>query len=220
MHRLAAAFAASFQPRQHRACGLVVGILDRGHAARPMNQSSPGRFHPGALLGSHLFRHLVQRLRDDRGIKRPLLRFLFQQLADERVQPDGNVEHDPRRPLELALTCCRNMSMVVSAWKGSAGEQLVEEHAQRIEVGLVRQVAFAATLLGRHVRGRAHGAVGRRQLRDVQVLGDAEVGELERAVGRIMRLDGFRSRWMMPCSWACCSAAAELLAPARRPLPR
>ena len=47
----------------------------------------------------------------------------------------------------------------------------------------MRDVAFALALFRRHVGGGADGAVGGGQGGDVEVLGDAEVGELERAVG-------------------------------------
>ena len=64
----------------------------------------------------------------------------------------------------------------------AAGQELVEQHAERVDVG-ARVDLFGADLLGRHVRGRAHAQAGRRQIGAaegvVDQLGDAEVEQLE-----------------------------------------
>src|SRR5581483_2679992 len=61
-------------------------------------------------------------------------------------------------------------------------QQLVEHYAERIEVRFMTEIALAPALFRGHVRGRADGRVGRRELRYIEVLGDAEVRELDGAV--------------------------------------
>ena len=62
-------------------------------------------------------------------------------------------------------------------------------------IALAGQVLLALALLGRHVRRRADRVVGPGQRGHVDVLGDAEIGQLDDAFfGQIIRLDGLRSR--------------------------
>ena len=78
--------------------------------------------------------------------------------------------------------------------------------------------AKAARLFGAHVCRRAHDdANARRSSRAREVgclavaahrLGKAEVEDLDAPSGVILMLAGFRSRWMIPLSWATSSASA------------
>ena len=63
-----------------------------------------------------------------------------------------------------------------------AHEQRVEDDAERIEVAALGD-RLARGLLGRDELGGADDAAGRRQVRAGEDLGDAEVGELDLAVG-------------------------------------
>src|SRR5436190_1763031 len=81
---------------------------------------------------------------------------LFQELADEGVQPNGNVKDNPRGPLRNSVDMLQEHVHGGLGLKGPpCGEQLVEEHTQRVKIRFVGQVAFAATLLRRHVGGGA-----------------------------------------------------------------
>ena len=79
-----------------------------------------------------------------------------------------------------------------SPWNGHvADEHLVEHDAERVDVGLAVDVV-AERLLGRHVVGRAeHAPVGGQAVL-VERAGDAEVGDLGRALAvdqHVLRLD-------------------------------
>ncbi len=68
--------------------------------------------------------------------------------------------------------------------RGFAGQHLVEEDPERVEIGLVADGRRAAYLLGSHISRRAEGPPRSGQLGgSLQILGDAEIGELELAVG-------------------------------------
>ena len=93
-----------------------------------------------------------------------------------------------------------------------AGEQLVQEHAERVDVGAGVDVEPRHLgLFGRHVLRRADQLVVPRVQRllgqlGVGRLGDAEVDDLghrHAVVQRDRTLDGLMSRWMTPFWWAC-----------------
>ena len=63
-----------------------------------------------------------------------------------------------------------------------AGQHLVDQDAQRVQVGLVADLGGPADLLGGHVGGRPQGPPGGRQGGGVEVLGDPEVGQLDLAL--------------------------------------
>jgi hypothetical protein len=146
------------------------GALARGDAVGAVAQRS-----------AHLARGLialarVQRKRDgDRlGELRP----------DRR---DQRVEH--RRRLLLLLE--RQLGQRAGLIRQATGDQLIGDHAQRIEVG-ARARLFAASLLGREVGGRAEHRPDLRDARLLGRLGDAEVRELDLAFARaqqVARLD-------------------------------
>jgi hypothetical protein len=63
-----------------------------------------------------------------------------------------------------------------------AGQHLVDQDAERVEVGLVADLGGPSDLLGRHIGGRPQGPPGGGQGRGVEVLGDPEVGQLDLAL--------------------------------------
>ena len=133
----------------------------------------------------------------------------------------GHVQDEARRPLELALDVQHeHVHGVLGVERLAAGDQLVEDDAERIEVGFVGDVAFALALLRRHVGGGADGAVGGGQGGDVEVLGDAEVGELERAVGQDHEVGRLEVAVDDAGLVGVLQGGAELLAERRRPPPR
>ena len=102
------------------------------------------------------------------------------------------------------------------------GDHLEERRAEGVEVGARVDLAVAARLLGRHVRGRPDDRPGARELRVLRG-GDAEVDELDlerrrRRPGRCPTrntFDGFTSRWTMPAACAAASASATCAATSR-----
>ena len=82
------------------------------------------------------------------------------------------------------MTCSSVSRTVAPRNGGPAGQQLVQDRAQGVDVGERPDLlGLALGLLGGHVAGRAQDRVGRRQAASVQRLGQAEVGDLGRAVG-------------------------------------
>ena len=102
----------------------------------------------------------------------------------------------------------------------TAAQHLEEDHAQRVDVGAVIDLARAAALLGRHVRGRSHHRSGPRPHRaDVarrpgrawrcrSRAPSPSPAVASRSSGTRKRLSGLRSRWTMPAAWAAASALA------------
>ena len=88
-----------------------------------------------------------------------------------------------------------------------AGERLIQDQRQRVEVGL-RADLTAVGLLGRHVGERADDVAGARQGGAADHVGNAEVGQLGAVVrepGRTVgtsTFEGLTSRWMTPWPWA------------------
>ena len=98
---------------------------------------------------------------------------------------------------------------------GRPGDHLEQRRAERVEVRARVDLAVAARLLGRHVRGRADDGARARELR-VLGGGDAEVDELHLEAGRHavgalptrMTFDGLTSRCTIPAACAAASASA------------
>ena len=67
--------------------------------------------------------------------------------------------------------------------RATAGEGLVGDDAERVDVGAGRR-GVPARLLGREVLHGAHDLAGGRERHLVGDAGDAEVGDLDAAVGR------------------------------------
>ena len=90
--------------------------------------------------------------------------------------------------------------------RAPAGEQLVQDHAEGVDVGgrggLVAEDAFGGQVGGGadQVAGGEGGLAGRR--------GDAEVEHLDIAVAVRNRLPGLTSRWTTPARWAASRASA------------
>ena len=85
-----------------------------------------------------------------------------------------------------------------------AGQDLVAQHTERVEVRAVVGVRVRRRLLGRHVGRRAEreaGAGEGRLPRLVERLGDAEVGH-QRVPSESSTLSGLMSRCTTPCRWA------------------
>ena len=92
----------------------------------------------------------------------------------------------------------------------AAGEQLVGDHAERVEVR-VRTERLVGGLLGRHVGRRADRHARRGQALRQRVVGarDPEVGDLRRCPRRVSStFSGLRSRCAMPRRSACPSPAS------------
>ncbi len=166
--------------RRGRAAGarLPGGVEGRGVLlyAVPQRQLAGGDFD--------LADDLLQAAIDDEGVGRPLFGIFLQQIADNVVEPVGNVGNDRSRPVELAVLVLVNDVERRFAGEGRPpGEHHVHHRAERVEIAPPGDPP-PLPLLGRHVLGRADDAAGDRQLRAGKDLRDAEVGELDVAVGR------------------------------------
>src|SRR5207245_1870543 len=106
----------------------------------------------------------------------------------------------PRRLLVDVLE--EHLDGVLGHERLAAGQQLEEDDAERIEVGLGGEVAVALALLRRHIRGGADGAFRPGQGGHVLVLAMPKSVNLRTPSRVTIRFDGFRSRWMIPFSWA------------------
>ena len=99
-------------------------------------------------------------------------------------QPGGHLgAHGLHVGQVLAHVLHRDRDLVLAVERDVAGEHLEEHDAERVDVGLAVDVV-AERLLGRDVVGRAeHAAVGGQALL-LERAGDAEVGDLRRALAR------------------------------------
>ena len=86
---------------------------------------------------------------DFAGVLVPLLRFLLQGPQHDFIQPHVD--------LDLSSTAAQ------AADRQLAGQQFVEHHAQRIDVGAVIDRLWSLHLFGRHVAQRAHHLLRGRQ---------------------------------------------------------
>ena len=114
-------------------------------------------------------------------------RLLVEALQADRLEVARQLRHQPRRRHRLApLDLLQGLQRRGGPERRPAGQQLVEDRPQGVDVRRrARLPGLTAGLLGGHVAGRAHDQVGPRQGRlAVQHLGQAEVGDLGRAVGR------------------------------------
>ncbi len=115
---------------------------------------------------------------------------LHQGPLDRRAQPRrrvGSQLGDGPRPLAHVLHQQRHR--VAGRERHAAGEHLVGEHAQGVDVAAPVQLTLAHRLLGRHVGGRADGGAGRGEPRaGLHRAGDAEVGH-HRAPGVAVEQD-------------------------------
>ncbi len=102
------------------------------------------------------------------------------QAEDLEVARDPEIE-PARRHRFLRLDASDRLGAGIGQERGTAGEQLVEDHSHRVDVGGGTQGrTSAAELLGRHVQQRALSRAGAGGGRVVAGAGDPEVGELER----------------------------------------
>ena len=116
----------------------------------------------------------------------PLRRVLLQALQGDRLQVARRARHQPRRRHRLGrLDLLERLQDRRPPERRTTDQEFVQDHAQRVDVGeRADLLGLALGLLGGHVAGRAQDRLGRRQARfDVQALGQAEVGDLGRAVG-------------------------------------
>ena len=92
-------------------------------------------------------------------------------------------------------------------------EKLEEDHSQRIDIGpVIDHGRIRGDLLGAHVVGRANdlagaGQAGARQQVGVNRAGHTEIEHLGLSSLFDHEFAGFKSRWMIPWSWACCTAS-------------
>ncbi len=113
-----------------------------------------------------------------------MLRVLGEQAQHQRLQGLGDLGADPahgqRRLVQVPVQHAERRR---AGERHVAAEQLVQEHAERVQVR-VRADRAAHRLLGGHVGGRADGRAGVRQARGVAVHdgGDPEVQHGDRAV--------------------------------------
>ena len=121
-------------------------------------------------------------------------RRLGHRLQADRLQVARDLVVEPARRPRLVLQHLQQEHAAVAAERPLAGEQLVEDDAEAVDVAAgVDRVRLAAGLLGRHVGRRAeHLAVGRHRRVVGVALGQAEVHEVRLAVGveqDVRRLD-------------------------------
>ena len=98
---------------------------------------------------------------------------------------------DPAQGPRLLLRHLADQGVPILGLEGGLlGQEFVEGQAQRIDIGA--GVATALESLGRHVSDRAHDVAGTGQVAVAGDLGQAEVGDPDRAVGveqEVRRLD-------------------------------
>ena len=120
----------------------------------------------------------------------------------------------PRAAASGAPDAPRGRGRCRAAHRVDAAKRLVEHERERVEVGLLADLA-ALALLGSHVGERAEHVAGARQGVLAGEARAAEVGQLcRRALAPAPRswrsgtstFWGLTSRWMTPRSWACSSA--------------
>jgi len=125
---------------------------------------------PPQLVGEHL----------GRGV--PFRRVLLQAPQADRLQVAGAVGRQPaRRGRWVVGHLPQRVQLRHAAERGPAGEQLVEDRAERVHVGRRPDLGHpAAGLLGGHVRRRPEDrpGLGERLGRVVEHLGQPEVGDL------------------------------------------
>jgi hypothetical protein len=112
-----------------------------------------------------------------------MLRFLFQALEDQRLQPgrDGTVVGGGKRHPRYLLV--GNIVRRPPGERQHTGEDAIEDYADGVDVGARINIA-AHTLLGWHVERRPQGGSAGRDVRILPIheLGDAEIEEL--GIGR------------------------------------
>ena len=137
-------------------------------------------------------------------------RLLGHRLQADRLQVAGDVVVEAPRAARLVVQHLVQQHPRRAAERQLAGQQLVEDHAQAVDVAAaVDAVRLAPGLLGAHVGRRAqHLAVDRHRDLARLALGQAEVHQVRPAVAVEHDVDGLTSRWTTPCSWAYCSASA------------
>ena len=118
-------------------------------------------------------RHVARRLK-------ALVRILGQRAHHDFFELGGQLAHVGAGRLDEA--CAHGLEQLLPfgrAVQRAGREQLVKNYAERVNVGAPRD-AFAARLLGRHVRGLALEHA--RLLAEQVGRGDAEIGDFHRAV--------------------------------------
>ena len=113
-------------------------------------------------------------------------------LRDRGVDQVAHGLGDGRRQLRWRLVDLRHRDgdLGLARERAAAGERLVRDDAQRVDVGR-RGRRVPARLLRREVLHRAHHLAGRGQRNLVGDPGDAEVGDLDPAIRRDQQVAGF-----------------------------
>ena len=151
---------------------------------RPLQGALPGGRRPGAdrLAGQEPPQVVGQLL--GRGVAPR--RLLGEALQADRLQVARDPRLEPRRRHHLLVDDLpEGLHDRRGLEGGPAGEHLVEDRSQRVDVGRRADLAGQPLrLLGGHVAGRPHHlAADGLAVLDLQPLGQAEVGDLRRAVG-------------------------------------
>ena len=164
--------------------GLGVGAAARHHGGRRRRP----RPHPGRRLEGHwplAHAEAAQVLAQRVGGRVTHRRVLRQQLGDDRLERPGHVGDElvERRRVVVDLSV-GDAHGVVTGERRAPGDHLVHHDAERVEVA-ARIRLGSLGLLGREVRRRTHHRPGLREVRlgrGIERPGDAEVGDLHRAV--------------------------------------
>ena len=158
------------------------GVGERG--LRPRREAARRAARHGDAIARARLPHgaLAQVARQVFGARVSRLERLRQRLGDDVVEQLGHVgiEHARRRRddvRDLVHQCAH----AVAGERRRAGQHLVEHHAEREDVRLVRR-ASPQRLLRRHVLRRTEHGAGLRQLLRGAHARDAEVGDLHSAV--------------------------------------
>ncbi len=150
--------------------GALVGIaIPAAAAATP--DAEPILLPHGAQLTQHL-----------PGVLRAVLGILLQTAIDERGQRRRHLRGDLReRRVGLGAGVDHDRARGLAVEGRTAGQRLVEHHAERPHVGRGAHALGAHRLLGRHVVRRPHGdaGVGDVVVRAVEIARDAEVEDLD-----------------------------------------
>ena len=196
-----------------------------GPGTRPDPARSGGREHaglPALLAEAHLLEARGSARAPNAVHRREAVAGLLRERAvDGGRDADGHVgpllEHRRRRLVDVPH---RDGDEVVARERDRAGQQLVEDDAERVHVGQLGDLT-ALRLLRRDVLGGAEHGAGLRHRRATSS---------ERAIPKSVTFArplpfrstfcGFTSRWTSPCAWAYASAAGDLERDLERALDR
>ena len=160
----------------------------RAHLADSLDH--PGRTHAHRLAGREPARSAASAPAVGYRSAGSFARHFRQISSTSRGSPGTRL---PGRSGSSSATFRRSAIVVRVLERPGAGQALVEDHPEGIDVGLrADELGLAPGLLGGHVRRRAHHGLGGRQVAPTGSLGQAEVGDLGLAAVVVQDVGGLQ----------------------------